>query len=76
MKRSTHKYGTKFHFAFSNIISFLFEYFFYFILSINLYDFAKLLKKFDVVNAINLDGGGSSTFVINETTVNYPSDEW
>lgn len=42
---------------------------------INLYDFAKLLKKFDVVNAINLDGGGSSTFVINETTVNYPSDE-
>ena len=46
------------------------------ILSINLYDFAKLLKKFDVVNAINLDGGGSSTFVINSTTVNYPSDEW
>ncbi|XP_074646093.1 N-acetylglucosamine-1-phosphodiester alpha-N-acetylglucosaminidase-like [Tubulanus polymorphus] len=41
---------------------------------INLYDFAKLLIGFGAVNAINLDGGGSSTMVINDTVVNYPSD--
>ena len=34
------------------------------------------MKKFGAVNAINLDGGGSSTLVINNTLVNYPSDWW
>ena len=28
------------------------------------------------MNAINLDGGGSATFVVNGTVVNYPSDTW
>jgi exopolysaccharide biosynthesis protein len=42
----------------------------------NLYTFANYLKKLGLVNAINLDGGGSATFVINGTTVNYPSDKW
>ncbi|KAL3859709.1 hypothetical protein ACJMK2_009914 [Sinanodonta woodiana] len=35
---------------------------------------AKILKDYGVINAINLDGGGSSTYVINNTLVNYPSD--
>ncbi|CAH1779727.1 unnamed protein product [Owenia fusiformis] len=42
---------------------------------INLWEFADLLIEFGVVNAINLDGGGSATAVINQTLVNYPSDE-
>lgn len=42
----------------------------------NLLEFAKLLKSYGAVNAINLDGGGSATFVVNGTVVNYPSDQW
>ncbi|XP_051820125.1 N-acetylglucosamine-1-phosphodiester alpha-N-acetylglucosaminidase isoform X1 [Antechinus flavipes] len=41
---------------------------------INLWDMADFLKKQGVVNAINLDGGGSATFVVNGTISNYPSD--
>jgi len=41
---------------------------------ITLYEFTELLLSFGVVNAINLDGGGSSTLVVNGTVVNYPSD--
>ncbi|XP_056142572.1 N-acetylglucosamine-1-phosphodiester alpha-N-acetylglucosaminidase isoform X2 [Lampris incognitus] len=40
----------------------------------NLWEVAELLKKFGVVNAINLDGGGSSTYVINGSLASYPSD--
>lgn len=40
----------------------------------NLREFASLLKDLGFVNAINLDGGGSATSVINGTVVNYPSD--
>ena len=36
----------------------------------------NLLKEFGLVNAINLDGGGSSTLTINGVTVNYPYDIW
>ncbi len=43
---------------------------------INLYDFAELLIDLGVVNAINVDGGGSATLVLNDTLVNYPSDKW
>ena len=43
---------------------------------IDLYSFASLLLKLGLVNAINLDGGGSATMVVNNTLVNYPSDEW
>ncbi|XP_059156605.1 N-acetylglucosamine-1-phosphodiester alpha-N-acetylglucosaminidase-like [Physella acuta] len=42
---------------------------------INLPDLAKLLIDFGLVNAINLDGGGSATTVINGTLVNSPSDQ-
>lgn len=34
----------------------------------------EYLKSFGVINAINLDGGGSATFVVNSTVINYPSD--
>nr|XP_020664230.1 N-acetylglucosamine-1-phosphodiester alpha-N-acetylglucosaminidase [Pogona vitticeps] len=41
---------------------------------VNLWEMAEFLKKQDVVNAINLDGGGSATLVLNGTLVSYPSD--
>jgi len=41
---------------------------------ITLYEFADLLISFGVINAVNLDGGGSSTLIVNGTVVNYPSD--
>ncbi|XP_055933839.1 N-acetylglucosamine-1-phosphodiester alpha-N-acetylglucosaminidase-like [Argiope bruennichi] len=41
---------------------------------INLNEMETLLQQLGVVNAINLDGGGSSTLVINGTTANYPYD--
>ncbi|XP_063736140.1 N-acetylglucosamine-1-phosphodiester alpha-N-acetylglucosaminidase-like isoform X2 [Eleginops maclovinus] len=40
----------------------------------NLLEMAESLKSYGVVNAINLDGGGSSTFVINGSLASYPSD--
>lgn len=40
-----------------------------------LWDMAELMIKLGAINAINLDGGGSATFVVNGTIVNYPSDE-
>ncbi|RUS85002.1 hypothetical protein EGW08_007247, partial [Elysia chlorotica] len=42
---------------------------------INLYSLAEMLIRMGIVNAINLDGGGSTTTVINGTLVNYPSDQ-
>ncbi|XP_072838621.2 N-acetylglucosamine-1-phosphodiester alpha-N-acetylglucosaminidase [Pogona vitticeps] len=41
---------------------------------VNLWEMAEFLKKQDVVNAINLDGGGSATLVLNGTLASYPSD--
>ncbi|XP_023231303.1 N-acetylglucosamine-1-phosphodiester alpha-N-acetylglucosaminidase-like isoform X1 [Centruroides sculpturatus] len=41
---------------------------------INLPEMTEFLRELKVVNAINLDGGGSSTFVLNGTVVNFPSD--
>ncbi|XP_028712129.1 N-acetylglucosamine-1-phosphodiester alpha-N-acetylglucosaminidase [Peromyscus leucopus] len=41
---------------------------------INLWEMAEFLLRQDVVNAINLDGGGSATFVRNGTLASYPSD--
>uniref|UniRef100_UPI003AAAACEB N-acetylglucosamine-1-phosphodiester alpha-N-acetylglucosaminidase-like n=1 Tax=Centroberyx gerrardi TaxID=166262 RepID=UPI003AAAACEB len=40
----------------------------------NLWEVAEFLKKYGVVNAINLDGGGSSTYVRNGSLASYPSD--
>ncbi len=35
---------------------------------------ARLMRALGAVDAMNLDGGGSTTFVVGGTTVNYPSD--
>ncbi|XP_048881840.1 N-acetylglucosamine-1-phosphodiester alpha-N-acetylglucosaminidase isoform X2 [Brienomyrus brachyistius] len=40
----------------------------------DLWEVAEFLQKQGVVNAINLDGGGSSTFVVNGSLASYPSD--
>ncbi|XP_068426120.1 N-acetylglucosamine-1-phosphodiester alpha-N-acetylglucosaminidase-like [Clinocottus analis] len=40
----------------------------------NLWELADSLKSYGVVNAINLDGGGSSTYVTNGSLASYPSD--
>lgn len=44
--------------------------------SMDLNDFANLLVRHDLVNAINLDGGGSATMVVNGTLISYPTDHW
>ncbi|KAM9320308.1 N-acetylglucosamine-1-phosphodiester alpha-N-acetylglucosaminidase [Gastrophryne carolinensis] len=41
---------------------------------LNLWEMAEFLKNHDVYNAINLDGGGSATLVLNGTLSSYPSD--
>ncbi|KAJ6659702.1 hypothetical protein lerEdw1_018415 [Lerista edwardsae] len=41
---------------------------------LNLWEMAAFLKTLGAVNAINLDGGGSATLVLNGTLANYPSD--
>ena len=43
-------------------------------LGANLEQMASIMKASGAVNAINLDGGGSATFVVNGTVVNTPSD--
>lgn len=43
---------------------------------VNLLELAQIMKDHGAVNAINLDGGGSATFAVNGTVVNYPSDTW
>lgn len=40
----------------------------------SLWEMSEFLKKYGVINAINLDGGGSSTFVIDGSLASYPSD--
>ncbi|XP_069800772.1 N-acetylglucosamine-1-phosphodiester alpha-N-acetylglucosaminidase [Dendropsophus ebraccatus] len=40
----------------------------------NLWEMADFLKEQGVVNAINMDGGGSATLVIDGTLASYPSD--
>ena len=42
---------------------------------VDLHEFADLLISSDVVNAINLDGGGSVSVFLNGTPINYPGDE-
>lgn len=39
-------------------------------------EFADLLISLGVKNAINLDGGGSVTAVLNGSLINYPGDTW
>ena len=41
---------------------------------LSLFDFSRLLIEMGLVNAINLDGGGSASLYINNTLANYPSD--
>ena len=40
----------------------------------SLYDMARKLRDLGAVNAINLDGGGSSVAVANNSVVSFPSD--
>ncbi|XP_073421743.1 N-acetylglucosamine-1-phosphodiester alpha-N-acetylglucosaminidase [Dendrobates tinctorius] len=40
----------------------------------SLWEVAEFLKQQGVINAINLDGGGSATLVTNGSLANYPSD--
>ncbi|CAC5405860.1 NAGPA [Mytilus coruscus] len=40
-----------------------------------LYEFADVLLDYGFVQAINLDGGGSTTLIINGTLVNHPTDK-
>nr|XP_061790112.1 N-acetylglucosamine-1-phosphodiester alpha-N-acetylglucosaminidase-like [Nerophis lumbriciformis] len=42
---------------------------------VSLWEMADLMKEKGVINAINLDGGGSSTFVSNGSLASYPSDD-
>jgi hypothetical protein len=41
---------------------------------VSLFQFAQIMKNFGAVNAINLDGGGSTTMLIGGGTINTPSD--
>ncbi|NXW50787.1 NAGPA acetylglucosaminidase, partial [Nyctiprogne leucopyga] len=41
---------------------------------VNLWEMAEFLKQQGIINAINLDGGGSATLVLNGTLANYPSE--
>ena len=42
---------------------------------ISLYDLADYLLSLDAVDAMNLDGGGSTTMVLDGAVVNKPSDK-
>jgi exopolysaccharide biosynthesis protein len=41
----------------------------------SLNELADLLLEFGVIEAINLDGGGSTTMVVENKVVNKPSDQ-
>jgi exopolysaccharide biosynthesis protein len=42
---------------------------------ISLDDLANLMIQLGAIDAMNLDGGGSSTLVIYDTIINFPSDK-
>ena len=42
---------------------------------IDLYDLAKLLLELGAIDAMNLDGGGSTTMFLDSKVVNKPSDK-
>ena len=48
----------------------------FFLFRLTLPEASAYLKSLGIVNGINLDGGGSSAFVINQVLVNYPSNFW
>ncbi|XP_077991698.1 N-acetylglucosamine-1-phosphodiester alpha-N-acetylglucosaminidase-like [Glandiceps talaboti] len=43
-------------------------------IGVSLWEFAYFLQRQGIINAINLDGGGSATTVVNKTVTGYPSD--
>ena len=43
---------------------------------ITVQELADFLVQHGAVNALNLDGGGSTTFVLNGILANFPSDYW
>ena len=42
---------------------------------LTLYELASILIELGATEAINLDGGSSSTFVVNDTVINKPSGQ-
>lgn len=48
----------------------------YCLFRMNLWQVANFLKDQNVMNAVNLDGGGSATYVLNGSLASYPSDHW
>ena len=54
----------------------LYILYFHFSPSASLYELADLLIEKGVINAINLDGGGSATFLEDGVLRNFPSDHW
>lgn len=42
---------------------------------LSLKEFVEVMLQYGIVNAVNLDGGGSATYTVNGTLVNYPSDQ-
>ncbi|XP_064318263.1 N-acetylglucosamine-1-phosphodiester alpha-N-acetylglucosaminidase isoform X3 [Phalacrocorax carbo] len=44
------------------------------VFGVNLWEMAEFLKQQGIINAINLDGGGSATLVLNGTLASYPSE--
>ena len=42
----------------------------------NLTTAGEYMKSLGITNAINLDGGGSATFVKDSNVINYPTDSW
>jgi N-acetylglucosamine-1-phosphodiester alpha-N-acetylglucosaminidase len=41
----------------------------------DLYEVVQILRKFDIVNAVNLDGGGSTSVVLKNVVINRCSDK-
>uniref|UniRef100_A0A7M4FZQ1 N-acetylglucosamine-1-phosphodiester alpha-N-acetylglucosaminidase n=1 Tax=Crocodylus porosus TaxID=8502 RepID=A0A7M4FZQ1_CROPO len=44
------------------------------VFGLSLWEMADFLKQQGIINAVNLDGGGSATLVLNGTLASYPSD--
>ena len=66
-------------YVFANLVKFIRNLYIcciYWCYRVNLYEFADILISKGVVNAINLDGGGSATFLVDGVLTNHPSDVW
>lgn len=57
------------------IVQFIYLVYLY-LFRLSLKEFVEVMLQYGIVNAVNLDGGGSATYTVNGTLVNYPSDQW